>query len=111
MYVPIGRQRWGTPDNTQSCYSSQGPSAHQRPVSTSPEEHRGTTAAENPSYRLQRSEHFVWAFPRAVPAEPSALVSRCETLLGEAGEQLPRTRGGSLPWECAAHCGMQGKKV
>ncbi|KAM9591483.1 uncharacterized protein ACIBXB_006280 [Morphnus guianensis] len=47
---------------------SQGPSAHQRPIRTSPEEHRGTVADENANQGLPRNEHLVPSPSRGCPS-------------------------------------------
>jgi len=50
----------------------QGPSAHQRPNCTSPEEHRDTEgqAGRNLNQGPLRKEHLVQVPPQVVPAEP-----------------------------------------
>lgn len=42
---------------------SREPSAHQRPIFTSPEEHRGTTAGGNPNYVLARRNTLSGSLP------------------------------------------------
>lgn len=92
--------RWGSPDNTLPWLfpgPSQEPSAHHWSISTSPDMQRGTSTVRNPNEMDTLSR--VPTLSRAVPGEPPAPASRCET------QEEPR--GGSsldclLDWE--GHC-------
>jgi len=97
--------RSGTPNNTLPKLlpgPSHGPPAHQRPISTSPEEHRHTLMQAGTQTEDSQETPCLGPF-QGCPSRVSACLTRCETQHHESIEQLwrsPSRLRGLLPRGC-----------